>query len=104
MDEGDVMRLTDYEQSAIRDETASCFGSSAKVFLFGSRVNDKSRGGDIDILIKLGQSLMDAFSRKVRFLVNLKSKIGDQHIDVVVANPNDDRDVVRIAEEQGVQL
>jgi hypothetical protein len=67
-------------------------------------VDDSGRGGDIDLLIKPESKLNDVFSRKINFLVDLKSKIGDQRIDVVVAEPNDRRDVVRIAEMTGVKL
>ena len=89
---------------AIKDEVKSCFGPSARAVLFGSRIDDRKRGGDIDLLIQPRQSLDDAFRRKVEFLVHLKSRIGDQRIDVVVASPDDDRPVVRIAEAEGVEL
>jgi len=98
------MRLTNKEHIIICRETKECFGSSAQVFLFGSRVDDSGRGGDIDLLIKSESKLNDIFRRKINFIVDLKSKIGDQRIDVVVAEPNDRRDVVRIAETTGVQL
>ncbi len=98
------MRLTGKEHLAICDETEHCFGASAQVFLFGSRVDDFGRGGDIDILIKPKQRMNDVFNRKINFLVQLKSKIGDQHIDVVVADQEDNRNIVRIAEMTGVQL
>lgn len=98
------MRLTEREHVAIRDETAFCFGSSAEVFLFGSRVDDHRRGGDIDLMIRLPLPIGDTFRRKIDFLTQLKSVIGDQRIDVVVATPKDDRPIIRIAEEQGVRL
>jgi len=98
------MRITSKEHSAICNETKNCFGSSAQVFLFGSRVKDSGHGGDIDLLIKPENKLDDTFKRKINFLVDLKSKIGDQQIDVVVAEPNDMRDVVRVAEMTGVEL
>ncbi len=98
------MRLTDKERVAIKDEVVSCFGASTRAVLFGSRVDDRKRGGDIDLLIQPRHRLGDTFQRKVRFLVHLKSRIGDQHIDVVVASPDDKRPIVRIAETEGVLL
>jgi len=42
------MRLTPGQQSAIRSAVAETFGDAANVWLFGSRVDDNKRGGDID--------------------------------------------------------
>jgi len=44
------MRLKSWEVEAIRDEIRSLDGA-AEVYLFGSRVDDKARGGDIDLLV-----------------------------------------------------
>ena len=98
------MRLTDKECGVIKDEVLSCFGVSTRAVLFGSRVDDRKRGGDIDLLVRTQTPLSDAFSRKVKFLVHLKSRMGEQRIDVVVAAPGDKRPIVRIAETEGVEL
>ena len=45
------MRLSEFERKAIVDSIAR-FDDSAEVYLFGSRVDDDKKGGDIDILIK----------------------------------------------------
>jgi len=44
------MRLSIFEQEAIKNAVAQG-DKEAKVYLFGSRVDDTKRGGDIDILI-----------------------------------------------------
>lgn len=98
------MRLTERERLAITDETLACFGPQARPFLFGSRTDDHRCGGDIDLLVRTESRLPDAWRRKVEFLVHLKSRMGDQRIDVVVAGPDDERDIVRIAEAQAVPL
>lgn len=43
------MRLTDHEIAAIKRGTREAFGATAVVRLFGSRVHDHLRGGDIDL-------------------------------------------------------
>ena len=43
------MRLSSDEKSAVVNAIA-CFDPEAKIYLFGSRVDDSQKGGDIDIL------------------------------------------------------
>jgi predicted nucleotidyltransferase len=45
------MRLTQQQLSVIRSPVAETFGESASVWLFGSRVGDNKRGGDVDLLV-----------------------------------------------------
>ena len=47
------MRLKDFEIRAIKEAVRS-MDSKAKVYLFGSRVDDTKKGGDIDLLIISG--------------------------------------------------
>ncbi len=47
------MRLTTEQIALIKQKATLIFGESAKVFLFGSRVDDTKKGGDIDIFIDL---------------------------------------------------
>jgi hypothetical protein len=51
--------------------------------LFGSRVDDTKKGGDIDSYIR-PQACND-FSHKIRLLVLLERKTGEQKIGVVMA-------------------
>ena len=46
------MRLTEHEVSAIKQAAREAFGDDAVVRLFGSRVHDDLRGGDIDLLVR----------------------------------------------------
>ncbi len=48
------MRLTAEESAAIKSAAAQAFGSGAVVRLFGSRVHDHLRGGDIDLRVEWG--------------------------------------------------
>lgn len=52
-----------------------------QVYLFGSRVNDDQRGGDIDILVLSENKLhhSDLFTMKQSFF----SKFGNQKMDIV---------------------
>ena len=98
------MRLTEFERRAVVDESVRCFGPDARITLFGSRIDDARRGGDIDLLVQGSWEPADAFQRKIRFLVDLKSRIGDRRIDVVLAHPDDRLPVDKEARSTGVVL
>lgn len=44
------MRLTDHERDAIKKAFMETF-EEGKIYLFGSRVDDSKRGGDIDLYL-----------------------------------------------------
>lgn len=103
------MRLGDRERGIIRTAAAEVFGPGAKVMLFGSRVDDARRGGDIDLLILLDGSSdnenMEALAKKrVHYLVTLEKALGERKIDLITALPGDDRAIVGIALATGVEL
>ncbi len=98
------MRITKIERNTIVEQAKRCFGSDSSVMLFGSRTDDNRRGGDIDLLIHGNWDKDEAFRRKINFLVALKARIGDQHIDVVLAEPDDKRSIVIEAERTGEKL
>ena len=53
----------------------------ARIRLFGSRVNDQLRGGDIDLLI-LSDKLTYRDKLKIRY--QLKDRLGNQKIDLII--------------------
>ena len=89
------MRLTKIEVEKIKETFNEVF-KSGKIYLFGSRVDDSSKGGDIDLYVVCdeGKNLME---KKIDFLVELKQKIGNQKIDVVIA-----RDKKRVIEQEAL--
>jgi len=46
------MRLTELQRTIIRQTVSSIVGSGAHVILFGSRLDDGARGGDLDLLVE----------------------------------------------------
>lgn len=74
------MRLKEKEISAIKNNILS-FDDKAKIYLFGSRVNDNGKGGDIDILVisdKIG------FVEKIKIKTGIFNEIEEQKLDIVV--------------------
>ena len=99
------MRLTQEQIDVIRISAKEVFGLGAQVWLFGSRVDDHRRGGDIDLLVcPAATHIIPSLASKLRFLNKLERRIGERKIDVVVEAPADSRPIVRVAHETGVLL
>jgi predicted nucleotidyltransferase len=99
--ESDSMRLTPGETTAIREEIAR-LDPKAEVYLFGSRVDDASRGGDIDLLV-ISETL--GFRDVLRLRTRILDRIGWQQLDLVVRRRNQtDEPLAAIALETGIKL
>jgi len=85
------MRLTPEEIMVIRDTTHRIFGPQASVRLFGSRVDDRLRGGDIDLLIESPIPVPDALNRSLEMVARLQQRLGDRPIDILVLDPETPR-------------
>lgn len=84
------MRLRDEQIEAIKGAVHRHFGSTARVFLFGSRVDDSKSGGDIDLLVEhdgslTGGSLVRA---KLKTMSDIQFAIGEMKIDIVTVDRN----------------
>lgn len=95
------MRLSPQQQNAIIATFLEVFGKG-EVRLFGSRVDDARRGGDIDLYIR-PDDRDNLAENRITFLARLKRRIGDQKIDVVIASDSL-RPIDHAAQEQGVVL
>ncbi len=106
------MRLTPEQSEIIRKAAETTFGAETRVWLFGSRVDDHKRGGDIDLLIQAptrdnepGEDPATAnLRRKLRLLGLLERQLGERRIDVIIEAPGDTRPIVRVAHATGVRL
>ncbi len=96
------MRLTNYEIKSVKKTAADNFGSKAKVILFGSRVDNTQKGGDIDLYI-IPEFNKNLFVKKMKFLIDLETKIGEQKIDVIIAK-NKTRLIEQEALKTGIEL
>ena len=96
------MRLTEFEKKAIKTEAKNIFGKDSRIFIFGSRIDDTQKGGDIDIFI-IPEKKEELFKKKIKFLTNLQLKIGLQKIDVVIAR-DFNTDIEKHALNTGIEL
>ena len=81
------MRLSSFEINTIKSSAKKYFGDDVQVLLFGSRVDDNKRGGDIDLYI-ISPITNNIYQQKIKFLVELQSLLGEQKIDVLIASDN----------------
>lgn len=97
------MRLKEEHKEFIKNTAKLYFGKDVKIFLFGSRVNDEIRGGDIDLYLETSskENLLD---RKLKMLVQLKNKLGDQKIDLIVNNFTFNKEIFSVAKNEGILL
>lgn len=93
------MRITEFERQAIKNAVFS-IDPHAQVFLFGSRVSDEKKGGDIDLLV-LSSDIDREQIRKIK--IELYDQIGEQKIDILLA-PDTDDPFVEIALERALLL
>ncbi len=80
------MRLSEFEIESIKNLANLHFGANVEVFLFGSRVKNNQRGGDIDLFIRNPAGTQLKIRSKINFITDLILQIGEQKIDVVLEN------------------
>ena len=91
------MRLTETEIIMIKKAFHETF-EEGEIYLFGSRVDDSLRGGDIDLYLVPKGKFDDARERKIKFLIKLDEYIGEQKIDVIIA-----KDKNRLIEQEALK-
>lgn len=76
------MRLGAQEIQAIKVSASEAFGASAIVRLFGSRIDDSLRGGDIDLHLEVDDGGQD-YRKAADFRWRLFDRIDERKIDLV---------------------
>ena len=100
------MRLSAGQIEAIKQETERFFGSQAEVWLFGSRVDDTAKGGDVDLYVRAASGDADELAAaRFAFLARLKRRVGDRKIDLVLQREGGDvLPIYELARTRGVRL
>ena len=93
------MRLSEEEKRIIRESIYSV-DPDAEVMLFGSRVNDQAKGGDIDLLC-LSQKIDRVNHRRIRRQIS--DRLGGQRVDLLV-KPDTRSAFVRLVLEEAQAL
>ena len=99
------MRLTPEQARAIVVATRELAGPDASVRLFGSRLHDELKGGDIDLLIECPQPVERPVWLAAQITARLQRALGDRKIDVLVIDPTTPLEPVhRVAQTEGCLL
>ena len=99
------MRLTPEQIHAIRTGVAQLAGQDARVWLFGSRVHDQERGGDVDLLLELDVPVSEPAQLAARLSARVSRAMYGRKVDVVVRAPNlMHLPIHSIALQEGVRL
>lgn len=95
------MRLGANEVEAIREEIRR-LDPAAEIYLYGSRVDDGARGGDIDLLVI---SDLLGFRDVLRLRTRILDRIGWQQLDLLVRRRDQvDEPLAALARETGKRL
>lgn len=95
------MRLNKTYIKVIKEVFEEVF-KKGEIYLFGSRVDDTKKGGDIDLYLVV-ENKIDMFKNKLKFLAKIKRRIGEQKIDVIF-NIDSDRLIEKEAKQWGIKL
>ncbi len=74
------MRLSLFEIETIVKLKDKHFDKNDKIYLFGSRMDDSKKGGDIDLFIDLKNKEQEYYDKKQKFIAELQEHLGEQKL------------------------
>jgi predicted nucleotidyltransferase len=82
------MRLNPLQRSALRQEFARELGADCPVLLFGSRLDDAARGGDVDLFVQSPRPLERKVWLAARLAARAERILDGRSVDVLLVDPN----------------
>jgi len=82
------MRLNEQQIASIRLAVQAIAGPAAQVRLFGSRLLDDARGGDVDLLVELPDAVEQPAMLAARLSTRISRAMDGRQVDVVLLAPN----------------
>ncbi len=95
------MRLKAFEIEAIKSNIKS-FLPKAQVYLFGSRVDDSKRGGDIDLLVHTKKIIEASLQRAIK--EKILDQIGEQKLDIIFTDSLESSPFIELAYSKSIKL
>lgn len=81
------MRLSPEQRLALKVHFARELGTDCQVLLFGSRVDDSRRGGDVDLLVLCPSALQGKAWLAARLAARAERLLGGRRVDVLLLDP-----------------
>lgn len=99
------MRLSPQHVEIIRQAAHQLAGDDARIRLFGSRVDDHARGGDVDLMLELDHSIAEPAQLAASLAARISRGMDGRKVDVIIRAPNLlQLPIHQIALEEGVLL
>jgi len=99
------MRLTQQQIAHIRQSVHDLVGADVRVWLFGSRVHDDARGGDVDLLLELDSFVLEPAALASHVATRVSRGMYGRKIDVLLSAPNLAKFPIHtLALAEGIQL
>ena len=95
------MRISDEQTNFLKNEILGIVPEAA-VYLFGSRVDDRKKGGDIDVMILSDKKL--SWKEKSRIKWEFYDKFGEQKLDIMSATFNERDSFKELVIQEGIRL
>ncbi len=97
------MRLSMEVKTQIVNYAKRHFGENIRIYLFGSRVDDNKKGGDIDLFIEDVKTI--DMSMQIAFLKDIYKYVTQRKIDLLIKTPlTADKPVFHTAKQEGILL
>ncbi len=82
------MRLTEEQIVAIRRLAVELAGDQVRVRVFGSRLEDTARGGDLDIMLELPEPVDNPALLAAQMSARVSRAMHGRKVDVLISAPN----------------
>ncbi|MCM8624896.1 nucleotidyltransferase domain-containing protein [Accumulibacter sp.] len=99
------MRLSPPQIEAIRLVVRQIVGENARVRVFGSRIDDLARGGDLDLMIELVDPVANPALVAAQIGARVSRVLDGRKVDVLLGAPNLRRlPIHEVAAREGILL
>jgi predicted nucleotidyltransferase len=82
------MRLTSHQIQVIRQLARQVAGDQSRVRIFGSRLDDASHGGDIDLMLELPEPVDNPALMAAQMSALVARAMYGRKVDVLLSAPN----------------
>jgi predicted nucleotidyltransferase len=82
------MRLTPKQIEMIRNTAQLVFGDIARVTLFGSRIDDQAKGGDVDLMVEVPNIVDEPALMGARVASRVSRAMNGRRVDVILKASN----------------